>query len=173
MYTNSEIITALNERYNSLITWLENHDDELFEKGPAGKWTTGEHVKHLVLSTKPLNQGLRMPKFILKTTFGKNNRTERSFEEMVAKYQQKLSEGGKASGRYVPKPIAKTEKANLIAQLKVQNEQLATIVNKWKSEDMSVYLLPHPILGKLTIREMMFFTVYHTEHHFKALKAGY
>jgi hypothetical protein len=26
-------------------------------------------------------------------------------------------------------------------------------------------VLPHPLLGKLTIREMLYFTVYHGEHH--------
>lgn len=24
---------------------------------------------------------------------------------------------------------------------------------------------PHPLLGKLTLREMMFFTIYHVQHH--------
>jgi hypothetical protein len=25
--------------------------------------------------------------------------------------------------------------------------------------------LPHPLLGKLTVREMLFFTLYHQRHH--------
>ncbi len=173
IYTNTEIIDALNQRYELLIKWLEDHDDSLFEQGPPKKWTTGEHIKHLVLSTEPLNQGLRMPKLLLKITFGKNNRTERSFEEVVTKYQQKLSEGGSASGRYVPKPISKTQKPRLIENLKSENKKLAVIISKWKAEDLSVCLLPHPLLGKMTVREMLFFTIHHVEHHFNALKENY
>ncbi|NJN44139.1 MAG: DinB family protein [Anaerolineae bacterium] len=173
IYSQHEIITALNERYERLINWLENHDDELFEKGPDGKWTTGEHVQHLILSTKPLNQGLRMPRLVLRTTFGKNNRAERTFEETVERYKIKLSEGGTATSRFVPKPISKTEKPKLIAELKSENEALATIINKWETDDLNIYLLPHPLLGKLTLREMLFFTIYHTEHHFTALRLNY
>jgi len=32
------------------------------------------------------------------------------------------------------------------------------------------YQLPHPVLGKLTIREMLFFTIYHNLRH--ASQAG-
>lgn len=173
IYTNSEIVDALNSRYDELINWLQNQDDDLFEKGPEGKWTTGEHAKHLILSTQPLNQGLRMPKLLLRTTFGKNNREEQTYEALVAKYHQKLSEGGRASSRYEPKPISKSEKGKIIQQLQVENQKLVKIIEKWKPKDMTVYLLPHPLLGKLTIREMLFFTVYHTEHHLKALKNHY
>ena len=31
--------------------------------------------------------------------------------------------------------------------------------------DLDAVLLPHPLLGKLTVREMLFFTVYHVQHH--------
>ena len=32
-------------------------------------------------------------------------------------------------------------------------------------------ILPHPLLGKLTLREMIYFTIYHMEHHLVHLKA--
>lgn len=35
---------------------------------------------------------------------------------------------------------------------------------------MSTLLLPHPLLGKLTVREFGYFTHYHTEHHFKNIQ---
>lgn len=173
IHQKSEIINALNDNYDLLINWLENHDDDLFEKGPKNKWTTGEHAKHLVLSTTSLNQGLRMPRFVLKMLFGKNNRQERNYEQLVSKYKQKLSEGGQATSRYIPKPIPKAQKKKIIRQLQSENEKLVAAINAWDSDDMNVYLLPHPLLGKLTIREMMFFTVYHTEHHLNTLKASY
>jgi hypothetical protein len=30
--------------------------------------------------------------------------------------------------------------------------------------------MPHPLLGKITAREMIYFTVYHSEHHVAATK---
>jgi hypothetical protein len=30
--------------------------------------------------------------------------------------------------------------------------------------------LPHPLLGKLTLREMIYFTIYHVQHHHKLVQ---
>lgn len=39
-------------------------------------------------------------------------------------------------------------------------------------DELDKYILPHPLLGKLTIREMMYFTIYHVEHHKKLTERG-
>jgi hypothetical protein len=31
-------------------------------------------------------------------------------------------------------------------------------------------ILPHPLLGKITIREMLYFTAYHVQHHENIIK---
>jgi len=35
----------------------------------------------------------------------------------------------------------------------------------FSEEDLDKLILPHPLLGKLTLREMMYFTIYHVQHH--------
>ncbi len=35
----------------------------------------------------------------------------------------------------------------------------------WSEAALDRYRLPHPLLGKLTVREMLFFTLYHNAHH--------
>ena len=37
---------------------------------------------------------------------GKPNRPSRSYDELVAKYKLKLEQGGRASGRFVAKPVS-------------------------------------------------------------------
>jgi hypothetical protein len=40
---------------------------------------------------------------------------------------------------------------------------------------MDYHVLPHPLLGPLSVREMLFFTVYHNTHHVlnvQRLRAG-
>jgi hypothetical protein len=49
--------------------------------------------------------------------------------------------------------------------------QLADVVGHWREEDLDRYRLPHPLLGKLTVREMLLFTVYHNYHHPRSLAA--
>ena len=36
--------------------------------------------------------------------------------------------------------------------------------------DLDNYQLPHPILGKISLREMLYFTAYHVEHHDNIVK---
>ncbi len=42
---------------------------------------------------------------------------------------------------------------------------LAAKVPGWSEHALDLYRLPHPLLGKLTVREMLLFTVYHNAHH--------
>jgi hypothetical protein len=39
----------------------------------------------------------------------------------------------------------------------------------WREADLDRYLLPHPLLGKLTLREMLHFTLYHNYHHVQSV----
>lgn len=173
IYSKPEILEALNDRFEQLAIWLRAHDDDKYEKGPEGKWTTGQHIDHLLRSTKPLNTALRLPKLQLKMMFGKSNRKGRNYDVLVARYQEKLAQGGQAAGRYLPDVPKKEEKVELLEKLLAEKHKLLTIVSKWKDEDMDVFILPHPLLGKLTIREMLFFTIYHTGHHTRILEEKY
>jgi hypothetical protein len=38
-------------------------------------------------------------------------------------------------------------------------------MHTWSEDDLDNHRLPHPLLGKLTVREMLFFTLYHIQHH--------
>ena len=66
-----DIILKLEEKHQTLINWLQNHDNQKWQEGPENKWTTGQQALHLLQSIKPLNAALSMPKFMLKYKFGK------------------------------------------------------------------------------------------------------
>jgi hypothetical protein len=38
-------------------------------------------------------------------------------------------------------------------------------LQKFQEEQFDEIMLPHPILEKITLREMLYFTIYHAEHH--------
>jgi hypothetical protein len=134
------------------------------------KWTAGQTLDHMLLSVKPLVQALRLPKFILRLFFGKANRPSRTYEEVVEKYQGKLQEGGRASGRFVPPAISPAQKDKLISKLKKKVGQLTAQVARFSEEELDQLILPHPLLGKLTLREMLYFTIYHVKHHEKTIQ---
>jgi hypothetical protein len=111
-----------------------------------------------------------LPKFIVRLIFGKPNRSSRTYEELVAKYKLKLEQGGRASGRYIPKNRA-AKKMEIMQEWQKRNEKyLEALELNWKDQQLDQYIAPHPLLGKITLRELCYFTIYHTEHHLNIIK---
>ena len=44
------IAELLEDKHTTLLNWLENQDDDAWESGPDGKWTTGQQALHLLQS---------------------------------------------------------------------------------------------------------------------------
>jgi|SRR5882672_10633400 len=44
-------------------------------------------------------------------------------------------------------------------------------IEKQSEADLDKYILLHPLLGKLILREMLYFTIHHNEHHLELLKS--
>ena len=134
------------------------------------KWTPGQQLVHVLLSIKALQKGLSMPKLVLRTTIGVAKKPSMSYEELVEKYQNALKEGGKAPSSYVPKPVAFEDRERLISRI---HETLAGIdanLNARTEQELDQLRLPHPLIGKLTLREMVYFTIYHVQHHQKNIE---
>jgi len=48
-------------------------------------------------------------------------------------------------------------------------QALARRIDRFSETQLDQLILPHPLLGKLTLREMLYFTIYHVQHHQKQL----
>lgn len=173
IHNKEEISSRLILNSERIADWMKAQPSAAFEKGPEGKWTSGQHLDHLIKSVKPLNQAFLLPKIIFRGLFGKPDREGRNYEALVERYHSKLQGGGIATGRFVPPEIKIEEKQALLDTFIFQYKKLATRTSRLSEKALDAYLLPHPLLGKLTIREMLFFTVYHLEHHFRILDEKY
>ncbi|MEL6560478.1 MAG: DinB family protein [Bacteroidota bacterium] len=173
--TKTEVIDLLEEKHQLLYDWLKDHPDQKWPEGLEGKWNTGEHVVHLIQSESALNKGLGFPKFVLKYKFGTNNRDNRTYDQIVEKYQNKLVEysGVVADISKNMPEITSANKASYIAKLDQEKTKLIRKFQKWSDKDLDTYLLPHPLMGRMTIREIVIWTAYHTEHHCKILESKY
>lgn len=162
----------LNRIFKEVNDWLLTHNDKEFEISKRdGKWTTGQHLKHLIISTMAVNQGLQLPKEMIKTQFGSTGRDELSFEQLRVKYTDKLNEGPVIAPKsFAPGDIQNEDKSSLLQDFESSKQQMLNIVDLWSETELSDLVLPHPLIGKLTIREMIMFTIYHTEHHLNILK---
>lgn len=167
--SKADIIRALNQLHNSdLQYWLDFNPDQ-FATPIRDGWSPAENVLHLTKSTKPLILGLQMPHIMLGLLFGKAKSKSCTYQELQTRYRQILQNGGKA-GRFAPaKPKIPNDRRSwqqeLIKNCQNTLSKLTSVVNNWSEEDLDQYRLPHPLIGKLSVREMLFFTIYHYDHH--------
>ena len=160
-----EIAEQLYKKHFSFLNYIDSLSDKDFEATYHQKWSAGLQMDHIYRAIKPLVQALNLPHFVLKLLFGKANRTSKSYKDLVNKYLQKLETGGRATGRFVPKEILFKQKESLKRNLQKVSEKLVAQVNKLSEAELDNLIIPHPLLGKITLREMMYFTIYHVEHH--------
>jgi tRNA G37 N-methylase Trm5 len=165
IFGKESIVSALNKAVNDVNNLVKAMNKDAFEFAPQGKWNAGQQLDHLIRSMKPLNLAYALPAFILKWRFGKANRPSKTYTGLVEKYESKLIGGARATGQFIPKAIAYPEKDKLIAIYENEKQRLVKKVSKYNEANLDKYILPHPLLGKLTLREMLYFTIYHNIHH--------
>jgi hypothetical protein len=171
IHDKPQIIAALNEKVDEFNRYISSLNKEQFEASPNGKWSAGQNLDHLIRAIKPLQIAYGLPKFVLSIFFGKANRTSRTYDELVIKYKTKLAAGGKASGPFIPPAVNFQKKEALIKRYADQKQKLISKIENQSEADLDKYILPHPLLGKLTLREMLYFTIHHNEHHLELLKS--
>lgn len=172
-YNKQEIIEQFEKQSDLLQRWFLDNPIEKTEQRPEGAWTAGQHLLHMIKSTKPLAKGLGYPRFVIRLKFGKSDRPSATYNEVIKKYQDALAVGGKATGSFVPRDVKEVERDELLKRFNGEAELLISNLKKWPEKSLDKLVVPHPLIGKLTIREMMYFTIYHTKHHFKILDERY
>lgn len=153
------------ENHQSFIEYIHSLSNEEFEQSKNEKWTPGQQLEHILLSVKPVRQILTVPKFVLSLIWGKANRESKTYEDLIAKYHSKLELGGRATARFVPRQVSNDQKIKIAKSISDEIKWLTQKLDKFTEEELDRYILPHPLLGKLTIREMIYFTIYHVIHH--------
>ena len=167
-----QIVHNTETTFTELAAYCNNVDEAFFFMHIDNKWSIAENLQHLIISAKITNLALRVPRFMLRMFYGKPNRPSRSYEELITKYNHKLEAGAVASGRYIPKEkeINKGKDELINNWNAIAAKYLGRIKYYWDEEALDNYIVPHALLGKITIRELMYFTIHHTKHHLKTIR---
>ncbi len=173
--TKTQLIEDLRKSFHDTIGWINLQEEDHFNAEiVAGKWTIAGHLYHLIKSTKSVSKGMLMPKMGLQTMFGKNNRAERSYQGMVEKYEAALRNSNiQAPSKFAAEAGRTFERSALIKRFEEELSDFIQALDHWTEAEMSVYVMPHPAIGKCTIREFVYFTILHTHHHLDILKGQY
>ncbi len=163
---NTKLITKeLIENHSNFSIYIAGLPLDEYEFSYQEKWNTGQHLDHIIKSVTVLTKAFGVPKFILKSKFGVANRASRTPEALIEKYLEKLKTAKPTPSRFQPEPINFNQKEKALRKLEKQVDKLCKRAVKFSEEKLDVYILPHPLLGKLTLRELLHFTSYHVKHH--------
>jgi len=163
----ADAIHAMCDEYNAII---ESLDKEAFTDSIPGKWSIADNIEHLIYTNTVTALAFNAPKSVLSLGFGQHQGASRHLAELIRTYQLAVSSGSGSPVLYVPK-VPFLGKDILKKALNLSCDSLLEATEAWTETDLDTYLMPHPILGKLTGREMLGFTVYHLFHHLNTVKA--
>ncbi|WP_310582694.1 DinB family protein, partial [Deinococcus sp.] len=140
---------------------------DVFFSGSDEDWSPGHHLKHLVLSNKPVAYALTLPRENLRVWNAAQPR--RSYSEMQTFYRGALNTGARAFGPFLPALDGTQTEA--VAEYSGSIELLNHACLHWSEPELDGYAMPHPVLGLLSVREMLFFTVHHNQHHLNGVRS--
>ncbi len=167
-FTQEEIFTAIGEEITAVYEFFSSIAEDDFFAAPPEVWSPADNLVHLIKSCKPVGQGLHAPKLALRIRFGMAEHASRTLAEVRNQYVSvALAGGAKASGPYLPEVTEKTavERERILSKWQSVGEEVKKGVAKWSEKDLEKYQVQHPLLGDMTVREILFFTLYHNMHH--------
>lgn len=167
-----QLLQELTAAHQDFVALFNRFDKTTFESQLIpGKWTAGEQLLHILKSVRPVSTGLKLPIFIPKLLFGPPNREPMPYDVIVKNYQKKLAEGLTAPPRYEPSKVDFASREKLLAAVVSTVASIVKSAAARTERDLDSVTFPHPSLGKLSIREMLLFTLYHVRHHHHQVEA--
>ena len=167
-----EIVQRLHAQYGQFCELVQNLSPEAFTFHLEGKWSAAQQLDHLIRSVRPVVLGLSLPSFLLRLIFGRAKHTPREYDTLVRTYQDALAKGGKSPKAYEPKVPGEGFQSFGSERLMQMITALDRLLDALSESDLDILQAPHPLLGKLTLRELMYFTIYHAEHHRRNVERG-
>jgi len=169
----SELNLLIDKHFDLLYAWFEKCDDSLYVQSKTeGKWSSGQHAEHLRKTTRALNKAFQIPSIALWWKFGRLKREENPFDYFWNKYREISVDPDQkftAPSSMTPGTVTAEDRNKIMSRLREEQENLKNHINKSSERSLSKRAVPHPVFGLMSLREMVYFTAFHTQHHLDAI----
>ncbi|GAA4466765.1 hypothetical protein GCM10023189_49380 [Nibrella saemangeumensis] len=168
MQIKQDIQAAIHRAIDEVHSTIDPVSDERFF-GPLdqGKWSVAETLQHLFLVIRGLNKVLPGPREVF-TQWGQAERPSKSFDEIQKAYLAVSTTPRKAPDQVAPRAAdLEADRQTITDRFTMAHQALAANLEGWSEEELDTYQIPHLVLGKMTVREILFFTILHLYHHLK------
>ncbi|MDJ1500085.1 DinB family protein [Xanthocytophaga agilis] len=170
MYTFSEIKIALSESLAKIEQFIQTVSPAILHAKPTVKWSIAEELFHLISSDMGSAQAFCQSVATLRET--KHNL--RNYNEIITEYREKYATGGTV----IPTRLIPNEETHNRQQMQFLDDfskaasALQQSLSTWTEDTLDLFTVwKHPLLGPVTAREMLFFTIFHNRHHLASMQA--
>lgn len=165
-HSKQEILSSLRDITNKVSAYYSSLPPEVFFNDKLGGWSPAQNLNHLCFIAQLSTYLVQIPFFFF-IPFGKR-KTQKDFLTLKNEYL------GAPNPIFIG-PLAPTE----VHLPNEPNKVIRVILNVWEKtnfelidalsrvpeENFDEYSLPHPSLGILSFREMMYVLIIHPIHH--------
>ena len=141
IFDRPSIIEAWRAKNSQVAQVVRDLSPTVWAHREADRWSIAGQVEHLFLSANPVSSALKFPR------------------GMLADFINPIP----------PSPEAKSQ-AELLESWALGGQKIPQRLMEWSESERDEYVLPHPLLGKLSVRGMLFFTLFHTDHHRRSIE---
>ncbi|HMV45768.1 MAG TPA: DinB family protein [Leptospiraceae bacterium] len=164
-YSKSEILSSILDIESKVSIFFQSISPELFYHNGLGGWSPAQNLSHLIDIGNGTILLLNTPRFLF-SIFGKR-KTQRDFETLLTDYIE--SKAVIQIGPIAPSKISSIDESKklsvLIPNFKKVYDELNTIIFKIPESEFDEYSLPHPTMGMLSLREVLYLILIHPIHH--------
>jgi hypothetical protein len=159
------LLSTIKAEFETIGSLFQKIEDNHFSVQPyAEKWSIAQHTQHLIDAVKGIAGAMKDTGTLAQ--FGKADRPSLDYVTIKINYQnvlEKLKGEGKMPYRHLD---VRETKVELLANFKAIHQKLVTRLAGLTELELDTLQVPHPVLGMMTMREMLLFTAIHIKHHY-------
>ena len=166
--TQTEILTALESNATTIVDFYSAQPEAKLYGGDSEHWGPLHHLVHLTRTSTAIQRGLRSQSLPVHPTGRSRLYAEvrdAGAASLVATPKEKLLDMGR-----VVEVAPGAKRAQLVNEYSRASANLRTAAAEWAEADLDLRAMPHPLIGLLTVREMLLFCVFHERHHLKQVR---
>jgi hypothetical protein len=167
--TQTELVQALEARHQEVSEYFSSLPEATLLADTAPKWNPAQHLIHLTRANSRIAQGFQARDALPNNESGQ----AKSYEVVREMYLSALA--------HVPSELLAKNGAAVQVEANSSQSQILEVyqqagsilrqgIQTWTEAEMDAKAMPHPLLGLLSVREMLEFTLYHDLHHLEGVR---
>lgn len=166
--TPDEILAALESNARTIAGYFSSLPDSAFFDGDSDRWSPAHHLVHLTVGSAAVAKALRSATLPMHPT-GRSRTYAEVRDAAASSLGATPRDTLRDMGRTVVVAPADT-KAERVRAFVSASADLRSAAREWSEEALDRHALTHPLMGVLTVREMLLFQVVHERHHLRLVQ---